>query len=140
MLKLRFDRYISAMFDLCERLVPPRAGTVHAIPAYNGQPIVSCGEEAKAAVQGIQVAGPAVQAIRVVTETRNLRTQPFTIPGEINAVGKAPRISEASEKKDAMIIYGGNKTARLEKSLLDPETGAAGTHTKPSTAENLQVA
>ena len=47
------------------------------------------GEEAAAVVQEIQVAGPAVQAIRVVTETRNLRTQPFAIPDEMNAVGKA---------------------------------------------------
>ena len=45
--------------------------------------------EAVAAIQEIQVAGPAVQAIRVVTETRNLRTQPFAIPDEMNAVGKA---------------------------------------------------
>ena len=56
-------------------------------------------------LQGIQIAGPAVQAIRVVTVTRNLRTQPFTIPGEINAVGKAPRISEASEMKDRCDNY-----------------------------------
>ena len=34
------------------------------------------GEEAAEAIQKIQVAGLAVQAIRVVTETRN-RTQPF---------------------------------------------------------------
>ena len=47
------------------------------------------GEEAAAAVQDIQVARPAVQAIRIVTETRNLRTQPFAIPDETNAVGKA---------------------------------------------------
>ena len=47
------------------------------------------GQEAAAAVQEIKVAGPAVQAIRVVTETRNLRKQPFTIPDETNAVGKA---------------------------------------------------
>ena len=38
------------------------------------------GEEAAAAVQEIQVAGLTVQAIRVVTEMRNLRTQPFVIP------------------------------------------------------------
>jgi len=50
----------------------------------------------------------------------------------MNAVGKALRISEASDKKNAMIIYGGNETARLEKSLPDPVTGAARTHTKPS--------
>ena len=81
------------------------------------------GEEAEAAVQEIQVAGPAVQAIRVVTETRNLRTQPFAIPDEMNAMGKAWqewlegmerefrffKISEAVDKKDAMIIYGGNE-------------------------------
>ena len=75
-------------------------------------------------------AAAAVQAIRVVTETRNLRTQPFVIPDETNAVGKAWqeslkgiereyrffKISEAVEKKDAMIIYCGNEIARLEKS------------------------
>ena len=95
--------------------------------------------EAVAVIQEIQVAGPAVQAIRVVTETRNLRTQPFAIPDEMNAVGKAWqewlegierefrffKISEAVDKKDAMIIYGGNEIARLEKSLPDPETGDA---------------
>ena len=32
------------------------------------------GEEAAAVIQEIQVAGPAVHAIRVVTETTNLRT------------------------------------------------------------------
>ena len=45
--------------------------------------------EAAAPIQEIQVAGPAVQAIPVVTETRNLCTQPFAIPDEMNAVGKA---------------------------------------------------
>ena len=74
--------------------------------------------EAAAAIQEIQVAGPAVQAILVVTETRNLRTQPFAIPDEMNAVGKAWqewlegierefrffKISEAVDKKDAIII------------------------------------
>ena len=95
------------------------------------------GEEAAAAIQEIQVAGLAVQAIRVVTESRNRRIQPFAIPDEMNAVGKAWqewlegiesefsffKISEAVDKKDAMIIYGGNEIARLEKSLPDPETG-----------------
>ena len=75
-------------------------------------------DEAAAAIQEIQVAGPAVQAIRVVTETRNLRTQPFAIPDEMNAMGKAWqewlegierefrffKISEAVDKKDAIII------------------------------------
>ena len=31
----------------------------------------------------------AAQAIQVLTETRNLRTQPFIIPDEANSVGKA---------------------------------------------------
>ena len=83
------------------------------------------GEEAAVAVQEIQVAGPAVQAIQVVTETRNLCTQPFAIPDETNAMGKAWqqwlegierefrffKISEAMDKKDAMIIYGENEIA-----------------------------
>ena len=47
------------------------------------------GEEAAAVIQEIHVAGPAVQAIRVVTETTNLRTYPFAIPDEMNAVRKA---------------------------------------------------
>ena len=95
------------------------------------------GEETAAAIQKIQVAGPALQAIRVVTETRNLRTQLFAIPDEMNAMGKAWqewlegiekefrffKISEVVGKTDARIIYGGNEIARLEKSLPDPETG-----------------
>jgi len=75
----------------------------------------------------------AAQAIQFVTETRNLRTQPFIIPDEANSVGKAWeewlegierefryfRITEAVDKKDAIIIYGGKEIARLEKSLPD---------------------
>lgn len=81
-------------------------------------------------------AGEAAQAIHVVTETRNLRAQPFVVPDETNRVGKAWeewlegierefryfRITEAVDKKDAVIIYGGKEIARLEKSLPDPET------------------
>jgi len=77
----------------------------------------------------------AAQAIQVVTETRNLRTQPFIIPDEANSVGKAWeewlegiereyqyfRITKAVNKKDAIIIYGGKEIAQLEKSLPDPE-------------------
>ena len=44
------------------------------------------GKEVAATVQEIQVPGPTVQAIRVVTETRNLSTQPFVIPDETNTV------------------------------------------------------
>ena len=78
----------------------------------------------------------AAHAIRVVTETRNLRTQPFVVPDETNHIGKAWeewlegierefryfRITEAVDKKDAIIIYGGKEIARLEKSLPNPET------------------
>ena len=93
------------------------------------------GKEVAAAVQKIQVPGPTVQAIRVVTETRNLSTQPFVIPDETNAVAwqewlegierefRFFKISEAVDKKDAMIIYGGSEIARLEKSLPDLEMG-----------------
>ena len=77
----------------------------------------------------------AAQAIQVITETRNLRTQPFIIPDEANSVGKAWeewlegiereyqyfRITKAVNKKDAIIIYGGKEIAQLEKSLPDPE-------------------
>ena len=104
------------------------------------------GEQAVAAIQEIQVAGPAVQAIRVVTERRNLHTQAFAIPDKMNTVGKAWqewlegierefrffKISEATDMKDAMIIYGENEIARLKKSFPDPETGDVYTklHTK----------
>ncbi len=71
-----------------------------------------------------------------MTETRNLRTQPFVIPDEANSVGKAWeewlegiehefryfRITQAIDKKDAIIIYGEKEIARLEKILPDPET------------------
>ena len=75
--------------------------------------------------------------VRIVTETRNLRAQPF-IPGDdqINT-GKAWddwieeierefryfRITDPLDKKDALIIYGGKEIARLEKSLPDPTDG-----------------
>ena len=89
------------------------------------------GEEAAAAVQEIQVAGPTVQAIRVVTETRNLRTQPFVIPDETNAVGKAWqewlggierefrffKISEAVDKN--IIFFSNHSTVKREKNRID---------------------
>ena len=82
------------------------------------------------AEQGQEVA----QAICVVTETRNL--QPFVVPDDTNRVGRAWeewlegierefryfRITEAVDKKEAIINYGGKEVARLEKSLPDPET------------------
>ena len=77
----------------------------------------------------------AAQAICIVTETRNLWTQPFVVPDETNHVGKTWEewlevieqefryflITEAVDKKDARNIYGGKEIARLEKSLPDPE-------------------
>lgn len=83
----------------------------------------------------VQAGAPEAQEIRVVTETRNLRSRPFVVPDETNSVGKAWeewlegierefryfKITGAVDKKDAMIIYGGKEIARLEKSLPDAE-------------------
>ena len=83
-----------------------------------------------------EVQQPAEGAtVRVITETRNLKAQPFT-PGEdhINT-GKAWdewleeierefryfKISDPLDKKDALLIYGGKEVARLEKSLPNPD-------------------
>jgi len=49
------------------------------------------------AIQEIEVAGPAIQAISVVTETRTLRLQPLAIPDEMNAVGKACQARNGSK-------------------------------------------
>ena len=83
----------------------------------------------------VQAGAPEAQEIRVVTETRNLRSRPFVVPDETNSVEKAWeewlegierefryfKITGAVDKKDAMIIYGGKEIARLEKSLPDAE-------------------
>ena len=72
--------------------------------------------------------------VRVVTETRNLRAQPFISGDDQINTGKAWddwieeierkfqyfRITDPLNKKDALIIYGGKEIARLEKSLPDP--------------------
>ena len=85
--------------------------------------------------QTATTSGGAAQAIQVVTETRNPRTRPFIIPDKANSISKAWeewlegierefryfRITEAVDKKDAIIIYGGKEIARLGKSLPDPE-------------------
>ena len=74
--------------------------------------------------------------IRVFTETRNLRTKPFTPEDDQITTGKAWddwlegierefryfKISDPTDKKDALIIYGGKEIARLEKSLPNPAT------------------
>ena len=75
--------------------------------------------------------------IRVITATRNLRSQPFTAPDDSCVTGNAWegwvegierqcrqfKITEPVDKKDALIIYGGKEIAKLEKSLPNPETG-----------------
>ena len=72
--------------------------------------------------------------IRVITETRNLKTQPFVPKDDQITTGKAWekwleeverelryfKISDPADKTDALIIYGGKEIARLEKSLPNP--------------------
>ena len=72
--------------------------------------------------------------ITVVTETRKLKSQPFSHPDDQISTGKAWeewlegierefryfKIASSTDKKDALIIYGGKEIARLEKSLPDP--------------------
>ena len=68
---------------------------------------------------------------------RNLRIKPFTVDEDHIATGEKWDdwleeleremrffcISDAADKKDAMLIYGGTEIRRLEKSLQDPEEG-----------------
>ena len=75
------------------------------------------------------IANAEQATIRVITETRNLRTKPFTPEDYQITTGKAwddwlegierefPyfKISDLTDRKDALIIYGGKETARLEK-------------------------
>lgn len=75
--------------------------------------------------------------IRVITETRNLRSPPFIAPEESCETGNAWeewlegierefryfKITDPVEKKDALIIYGSTEVARLEKSLPNPDDG-----------------
>ena len=74
-------------------------------------------------------------AVTVITESRNLRSLPFRITEDQFSLGKACedwleaierefryfRITEASDRKDALMIYGGQEVSRLEKSLPDPK-------------------
>ena len=75
--------------------------------------------------------------VQVIIATRNLKSQPF-IPGDDPiATGKAWddwleeierefrcfKITEALDKKDALIIFGGKEIARLEKNLPNPKDG-----------------
>lgn len=73
-------------------------------------------------------------SVTIVTESRNLRTLPFRPPEDQLMTGKSWedwldgmerefryfRIMNPMDKKDAMIIYGGQEIARLEKSLPGP--------------------
>ena len=68
---------------------------------------------------------------------RNLRIKPFTVDEDHIATGEKWddwleeleremrffRISDAADKNDAMLIYGGTEIRLLEKSLQDPEEG-----------------
>ena len=77
----------------------------------------------------------ANERVTVVTETRNLRTLPFRPSEDQLSTSKAWedwlegierefryfRITSAMDQKDALIIYGGQEIARLEKSLPDSE-------------------
>ena len=79
----------------------------------------------------------APTTVRVITETRNLRSPPFIAPEEPRATGNAWeewvegiesefryfKITDPVNKKDALIIYGGKQVAKLEKSLPNPESG-----------------
>ncbi|VDI57504.1 Hypothetical predicted protein [Mytilus galloprovincialis] len=73
------------------------------------------------------------QQITVITETRNLRSQPFIQSDDQISTGKHWeewmesierefryfRITEPADKEDALIIYGGKDISRLERSLRD---------------------
>ena len=75
------------------------------------------------------------ETVTVITESRNLRTLPFKLSEDQLSTGKSWedwleeierefryfRISSPLDKKDALIIYGGQEIARLAKSLPDPE-------------------
>ena len=68
---------------------------------------------------------------------RNLRIKPFTVDEDHIATGEKWddwleeleremrffRISDAADKKDALLIYGGAEIRKLEKSLQDSEDG-----------------
>lgn len=79
------------------------------------------------------MADPPTPVITVTTETRQLKTLPFRPSSDQMQAGQEWeewcegierefryfKITDAQDKKDAMIIYGGKDLARLEKSLTD---------------------
>ena len=74
------------------------------------------------------------QFVTVITESRNLKSQPFVHTDDQISTGKLWEewlegierefryfnIADPANKKDALIIYGGRELARLEKSLPNP--------------------
>ena len=59
-------------------------------------------------------------------ESKHLKVKSFVSTDSAISTGQAweeslEEIEEAADKKDAMIIYGRQELARLEKSLPDPE-------------------
>ncbi|CAC5398547.1 unnamed protein product [Mytilus coruscus] len=62
------------------------------------------------------------QQITLVTETRNLRSQPFIQSDDQISTGKHWE-EWLENKKDALIIYGGKDISRLERSTLRDEEG-----------------
>ena len=75
--------------------------------------------------------------VRIITETRNLRSPPFVGPEELCAIRNAWeewlesierkfryfKITDPVDKTDALIIYGVKDVAKLAKTLPDPESG-----------------
>ena len=84
-------------------------------------------------------AAAAAPPVVVINETRNLKTNPFLPTDDPLETGKAWeewleeierefryfRITDAMDKKDALIIYGGKEIARLAKTLPEPANGNA---------------
>ena len=80
---------------------------------------------------------PAPVQVTVQTESRNLKIDQFVHTADQPTIGVAWqdwleelerefrffKITEARDKKDALIIYGGKEIARLAKSLPDPAQG-----------------
>ena len=75
------------------------------------------------------------ETVTIITESRNLRALQFRPSEDQLSTGKAWedwlegierefryfRITNALDKKNALIIYGGQDISRLEKSLPDPD-------------------
>ena len=85
---------------------------------------------------GDEAAAPTVH-VTTVTQTRQLRSPPFHPSSDQIQAGQEWeewlegierefryfKITDAQDKKDAIIIYGGKELARLERSLANPTDG-----------------